>query len=109
MNKEICETCSQLIEGGNVFSRFCDTCLDAYQAGLKDGSHFTLAGIKAGQNDAKALENAYELVSNDLTERNDHTTRTLLDFSLGKISPENDEVVYRARLAAQNFLANFQK
>ena len=50
------------------------------------------------------LENAYNLISDYLTDNNQHTLGKLLDFGLGRHYKEQDEILYRATLAAQNLI-----
>ena len=50
------------------------------------------------------LQNALTLILEDLEDNNDHTTGRLLEFAYGLHPQEQDELLYRARLAAQNFI-----
>ncbi len=57
---------------------------------------------------AQDLEIAYQIISEHLTDTNNHTVAKLLDFALGKHEPEQDEIFYRATLAARDFIGAFK-
>jgi hypothetical protein len=57
----------------------------------------------------KELEKAYEMVLADLEDRNSHTIGRLLAWDIGKyFSDREDEIMFRAWLAAKNFIESFK-